>query len=482
MSSELSAKVIFVDLDGTLIATDVLWESLLLATKHDPLIVPKLPLWAMRGRAELKRSLARLVMPDPKLLPYREDVLAFLRAEKVLGRKLVLATASDGLWAKEIAQHLSLFDDILASDGEENLKGSEKLAAIKSYCQAHGYEEFAYVGDDPADVPIWEQAASVYVVKPTAKLLTTVKKIREPLRVFGSRRSRVGAAIRAMRPQQWVKNFLLFVPLLLAHEFMGSKVLQAFWAFLVFSACASSVYLVNDLLDIEADRRHPHKRHRPFASADLPVAYGPVMSLVLLFFGITLAATTLPWAFTGVLSLYLVLTTLYSFRLKQEVVLDVLLLASLYMLRVLAGGTAVNVVISEWLMAFSIFLFMSLAFVKRYAELARLCDVGHEKPAGRGYAVTDMSLIESFGPIGGCLAVLVFGLYINSDDVKQLYTNEWALWLICPLLLYWILRVWFMAKRRELSEDPVVFALTDPVSLFIGGLAVIFGVIATSPW
>lgn len=478
MTCEFSVDILFVDLDGTLVATDVLWESLVLAVKSDPRVVLKLPFWATQERGALKRALAQRVMPDPRFLPYREDVIEFLQKEKAQGRKLVLATASDELWAKEVAQHVGLFDDIIASNGRENLKGSNKLATIEAYCRAHGFRAFAYIGNAKADMPIWRQAAQVYVVEPPARLLTALQKVQIPSRVLGTRHSRVGPAIRAIRPQQWVKNLLVFVPLVLAHEHALAKVLAAVFAFVSFSICASSVYLINDLLDIEADRRHAIKRHRPFASGALPVGYGPIMGLGLLAFGVSFAMTTLPGAFVGVLALYLVLTILYSFWLKQTLVLDVLILAILYMLRILAGGLAINIIITEWLMAFSIFLFMSLAFVKRYAELVQLSKEGRAYPAGRGYAVTDISLIESVGPIGGYLAVLVLALYIHSDEVKQQYTNVWALWLLCPLLLYWINRVWFMAKRQELSEDPVVFATTDCASLIVGAIVAVLFILA----
>jgi 4-hydroxybenzoate polyprenyltransferase/phosphoserine phosphatase len=475
----MAVDVLFVDLDGTLVATNVLYESLLLAVKSNPLVLLILPVWAVKGWAWLKRALAKRIRPDCRLLPYREAILEFLRGEKAQGRKLVLATASDSLWATEIAQHLDLFDDVLASDGQKNLKGFGKLTAIEAYCRAHGFQEFAYLGNDTVDIPIWQRAAQVYVVEPAAHLLTALQKIRQPARIFGVR-DRLGPAIRALRPLQWMKNCLVFVPLLLAHELITAKAIGAVLAFIAFSACASSVYLLNDLLDIEADRHHPTKRYRPFASGSLPVSSGLIMGCSLLVFGVLLALTTLPWTFVEVLALYLVLTTLYSLWLKREIILDILILASLYMLRILAGGMATHISVSEWLIAFSIFFFMSLALVKRYAELARLSDKDYTSPKGREYMVTDLNFIENIGPTSGYMAVLVLVLYINSDDMKRLYTNVWALWLICPLLLYWVSRVWLMARRLKVSEDPLLYALTDRSSLLVCGLVVGLLIIARS--
>ena len=291
---------------------------------------------------------------------------------------------------------------------------------------------------------------------------------------------RLRAAIQELRPYQWVKNILLFVPLVLAQEFTDiGKIVSATLAFIAFSVCASSVYLLNDLLDIEADRRHPDKRYRPFAAGTLPLAAGPPMVLGLLVLGFSLSIAALPWDFVGALLLYLILTSAYTFWLKRKVIVDVLMLASFYTIRIISGGSAVDVPVSEWLMAFSVFLFTSLGFIKRYTELTRLAEEGNHTAERRGYFVTDFSLIENMGLTSGYLAILVLSLYFNSTDVKQLYTNVWPLWLVCLLILYWISRVWLLAKRRHLAEDPIVFAFKDHISLLVGFFVGILMIVAT---
>jgi 4-hydroxybenzoate polyprenyltransferase len=285
---------------------------------------------------------------------------------------------------------------------------------------------------------------------------------------------RLKAAVQAARPRQWIKNVLLFVPLLLAHEFGNvEKLTAAAVAFLALSCCASAVYISNDLVDVDSDRRHPVKRRRPFASGALPVSWGVVLALLALAAGLALGWRSSP-PFFGMLLAYIGVSTLYSLWLKQVVVADVLVLSGLYTLRIVAGGAATNVPVSEWLMAFSVFLFVSLAFSKRYSELVRLTEENGQKAHGRGYLAADWSLLESIGPTNGYLAVLVFALYIHSEERVRYYANGWALWMICPLLIYWISWIWIKAKRRELSEDPVLFAVTDRVSLTIGMLIAVF--------
>jgi len=283
------------------------------------------------------------------------------------------------------------------------------------------------------------------------------------------RSARWQAVLAVLRPVQWVKNVLVFVPLLTSHNvFHLPLVLAALRAFVCFSLCASAAYVLNDLADIHSDRRHPVKQNRPFASGDLSVRWGLWLAVGLLVPAFALTLLTLPVGFSGALGVYFATTCLYSFRAKRIAMLDVLLLAGLYTIRVIAGGLATGIVVSEWLMAFSMFLFVSLAFAKRYAELERLLREGEAGASGRGYCVGDIGLIESMGPASGYIAVLVLALYVNGEQMKLLYRSPWPLWLICPVLMYWISRLWFKAKRGELNEDPIVFALRDRVSLALG--------------
>lgn len=476
---EAPDSALFVDLDGTLVATDIFVELLLKSIKQHPSFLLKMAAQFLRGRAQLKQAIAELTPFDPAHLPYRKEVVSFIEAERSRGRSVILATASDSAWAQKVAQHLGLFDEVLASDGQRNLKGRAKLEAIDNYCQQHGVREFAYIGDAVVDLPIWQRAAQAYVVNPTSSLLQLLKQLGNPVQVLGGASFSLTTVVKELRPQQWAKNFLLLLPVLLAHELFDlGKLAAAFCSFVAFSLCASSVYVVNDLLDVDADRLHPLKRHRPFASGALPIGLGPPLACGLLASGALLSLVALPWRFFETLGVYLLATTAYSFWFKREALVDVLLLAGLYTLRLVAGGAATAVPISEWLLAFSMFFFTSLAFVKRYAELARLSDEGQTAARGRGYLVSDLGLIESMGPTWGCLSVLVFALYINSETTKQLYPSVQVLWLVCPLLLYWIGRIWFLAKRRQLAEDPVVFAMKDRTSLVIGIMVVVLGVIA----
>jgi 4-hydroxybenzoate polyprenyltransferase/phosphoserine phosphatase len=462
---EDAAPALFVDLDGTLIRTDLLHEAVLVLFKQSPGALLRALFRLADGRAAFKRAVSEAVTPEIRQLPFREDVLAFITEQRALGRKIILATASDSAWAHRIADELGVFDNILASDGANNLKGSAKLEAIQAYCREHGYAAFDYLGDSRADLPIWREARRAYMVAPSARLLGHVQEFAEPAAIFGASKPAMRSVLAALRPQQWVKNVLIFVPLVASHEIVQMHLaLAAVVAFVCFCLCASAVYVLNDLADIGADRHHPTKRERPFASGALPVSWGVPLASGLLIVGFVLSAFTLPAAFSAALGLYFLATCAYSFFAKRIVMLDVLVLAGLYTIRVLAGGAATGIAVSEWLMAFSMFLFVSLAFAKRYAELERLARLDEVPSNGRGYHTADIGLIESMGPASGYIAVLVLALYINGEQVKTLYHNPWSLWLVCPVLMYWISRVWIKAKRGELCEDPIVFTLHDRVS------------------
>ena len=286
-------------------------------------------------------------------------------------------------------------------------------------------------------------------------------------------------ALKALRPHQWVKNSLVFAPALLAHDVANpSRLADTAIAFACFCAVASGTYLVNDMLDVEADRKHPRKRHRPFAAGTLKTSTGIVMATLLVCGGFAASSQLLPGLFTAMLGIYFGLTTLYSIFLKEQLFLDVLLLAALYTLRVLAGGVAAAVPISPWLLAFSVFFFLSLAFVKRYVELlgAQATDSGDL--ARRAYRVDDLGLVETMGISSGYISVLVLGLYISSEDVTRLYASPALLWLVTPVMLYWVSRVWFLARRGSLHDDPVLFAATDPRSYICGVLIVAIGAIS----
>jgi 4-hydroxybenzoate polyprenyltransferase len=471
-----ATSTLYVDLDGTLIHTDLLYEAVLLACRRRLSVLFWLPLWLLRGKAALKQELAQRVTPRAELLPYRRDVLEFLGRQRRAGRRVVLVTASPRRWAAAVADHVDLFDDVMATEEGRNLKGAEKLAAIREH--AEGATTFDYVGDAPADLSVWAQSGHVYAVAPGGSLEQRVRKLGKPVTTFGERPSRIAALIKVVRPHQWTKNLLLFLAAFLAHRLSLTTLGGAFLGFVSFSAAASATYVVNDLLDIEADRSHPKKCKRPFASGALPCQWGPVLVAVLLIVAAVAAAPLPPLFWLGVAG-YLAATTLYSIYLKRKTLVDVFTLAGLYTLRIIAGGWAVSVPVSNWLLGLSVFLFTSLAFAKRATELSEAPEAAVQSVRGRGYGREDLPVVEQMGIAAAYASVLVMALYISGDKVQQMYSHPNVLWLACPVLLYWLSRMWIKVRRGLLHHDPVVFAITDLVSLVCGALIVAIAIAAT---
>lgn len=453
-----------VDLDGTLIKTDLLLESVCSLLRQEPLALFALPLWLLKGRAHLKREIAERVQLDPDLLPYRTELLDYLRAEHDKGRSIILATASDERFARHVADHLKLFDMVLASDGITNLAAERKRARLVAQ---FGEKGFDYVGNETRDLAVWSSARKAIVVSSNPRLKQDVVKVSQFESAFEEPGASIGAYFGALRPQQWLKNILVFVPLFAAHLFTEPILLvRTIIAFVAFCCCASSGYLVNDLCDLPADRHHPAKRLRPFASGELPLAYGFVMAPVLALFACGLAGLLSGFSL-GIVMLYFIVAASYSLFLKKDVLLDVFTLASLYTLRIIEGGLAAAVPLSVWLLAFSMFLFLSLAFIKRYAELVIMRSVDGDHAKARGYELSDSALLVSTGTASGYAAVLVLSLYIASGSVKVLYSTHEVLWLVCPLLLYWIGYLWLVAHRGKMYHDPLVFAMRDRTSRIV---------------
>ena len=454
-----------VDLDGTLIKTDLVWESLVRLLKRNPLYLLVIPFWWIRGRAVLKRQLATRVKLDPATLPYNASFLAFLRQASHQGRRLVLVTASDALLAQAVAGYLGLFDEVLASDGKLNLRGRAKSEVLTARFGPRGFD---YAGNSTVDIPVWESAAAAVVVDSSPGLEEQAGQHARLGATFPREVSRLSAFVRALRPHHWVKNLIIFVPLLTSHQLSNLTLLaRAGWAFAAFCLCASAVYMLNDLLDLDSDRQHPAKKARPFASGELPLAAGLVAVPLLLAAAVAFAAT-LSWSFVSMLACYFLLTTAYSWFLRQIALLDVFTLAGLYTVRLGAGGVATGVEISFWLWVFSMFIFLSLALVKRFVELLALSQQKEPNLRGRGYLGRDLELVASLGSSCGFLAVLVLALYVNSQDVLILYHRPKLLLLGCPILLFWISRVWLIAHRARMADDPIVFALRDWVSHLLG--------------
>lgn len=446
-----------VDLDGTLVKTDTFAQALLLLVRTRPFALLSLLRGLSAGLAAFKQKVADEVQLDPTILPYHAEFMEFLRGEYRAGRKLILVTASDEKPARAVACHLGLFADVLASDGVVNLKSVHKRDALVA---RFGEKGFDYAGNAVNDLPVWDSAQNIIAVNPSLAVRRALAK--RSARVFEDRPPLWRVLLRALRVHQWMKNSLIFLPMLLAHEFLNPVIyLRAVIAFLSFSLAASAIYVINDIFDLHADQHHPRKKNRPFASGNLAIPFAmiviPLLSISLLLAGM------LSLKFLGVLCFYLILTTLYSWWLKRTAVLDVLTLAGLYAVRIFAGGVAYGVMVSEWLIAFSIFIFLSLALVKRFSELKAAVrqDSDTIQSRGRGYRVEDIPLLNGFGIATGCLSVLVLALYISSPRVTEFYRHPSALWALCPLQFYWIVRIWLLAGRSEMSDDPLDFASRD---------------------
>ena len=464
-----------VDLDGTLLQTDTLLESFLILLKERPLAFFQIPLWLLHGRARLKQELANRVTLGVDSLPWNTELLEFLRKEQQSGRRLILVTGSNQRIGRAVAEHIGLFEEVAASDGKVNLSGRRKARML---VDRFGKGGFDYAGNEHVDLAVWAEARRAIVVNHSAGFARRVEALCELEMVIKPPKSGPGVWLRALRFHQWAKNLLIFVPLLGAHQWHNfSKLGAAMLAFFVFSICASSVYLLNDLFDLEADRRHARKRHRPFDSGRLTLRAGMIGAPLLLLASV-LPALLLPPAFVMTFAGYYLLTLLYSLRFKQLEILDVLTLAALYSIRVVAGGHAAQVAVSDWLLVFSLFFFLSLAFVKRFTELQLVLRGNNDRVPGRGYRVGDLELVGAMGVASGYLAVLVLAIYITNPVVTQLYANPAALWFACPVLLYWISRVWLLAHRGLLHDDPIVFALKDKLSWLICLILFIIGAIA----
>jgi 4-hydroxybenzoate polyprenyltransferase len=464
-----------VDLDGTLVKSDTLVDSLLVLARTRPGLLWKLPSRLMRGKAAFKAFVTDSVTLDVARLPYNLKVLQFLQQEHVKGRPIYLTTGADSRVAQRVADNLGIFTSVLGSDGSTNLIAGKKLDRLRAHLAV---EAFDYIGNARPDLPLLAQATEPMVANPSLGLRMGMRTrgIR-PTRLFEERRSPLQAMLKAMRVHQWAKNLLIFVPLLLSHGLSIARLLTALLAFLCFSFAASATYMVNDLLDIEADRRHARKRLRPFASGDLSAVAGLGAVVVLLLLALS-GARFLAAGFYGWLLLYLASTLAYSLYLKRIALVDVLVLSGLYTLRLQAGSAATQTPISHWLAGFSVFLFLSLAIVKRFAELENLRASNSPPKNGRGYLVADIEQLRSFGTSSAYAAVVVFSIYISSQSVMTLYRKPSLLWLMVPLMLLWLSRVWLLASRGELNEDPVVFALTDRMSLLIGVVVVVVALLA----
>jgi 4-hydroxybenzoate polyprenyltransferase/phosphoserine phosphatase len=460
-----------VDLDGTLLDSDLLLESGLAYVRDNPLSFLALVVWlATSGKAGLKSRIANEVELDVTTLPYNETVLEFVRTEKSRGRRIVLATASHVSYARKIADHLQVFDQVLGTD-EVNLSAHRKAERLVT---EFGDKGFDYMGNASADLPIWKHARQAYVVNARKGVVANAIGHGNVEGVFDTRDGQLTVFLRAMRFHQWMKNLLVFAPLLAAHQFANVDLLsRGLLTFVVFGLCASSVYILNDLIDLQDDRHHPTKRNRPFAAGSLSISAGLLAAPILLGLAFGAALWLLPWQFTATLACYYLLTLAYSLVLKRLMMVDVIVLGILYTLRIVGGTFALGLSLTFWLLAFSMFIFLSLALVKRYAELVDARRKGEPaKARGRGYFPSDLEMLSSLGGASGYLAVMVLALYIQDSKTIAMYSHPEFIWMSCPLLLFWISRTWMITHRGEMHDDPVVFAIKDKVSILVG---VLFG-------
>lgn len=473
----MSAPLV-IDLDGTLIHSDLLLESGLSFLKRHPMRLLSPIRWLASGKANLKSRLAYCAPIDISVLPYNEDVLELIRRERQKGRRIVLATASHYSYAQKIADHLGLFDQVLATDEQTNLSAERKRDALVT---EFGMQGFDYAGNSNDDLPVWQAARRAYVVNSNGKIARRAQSYGNVESEIRREAQTARTWLKALRVHQWAKNALIFVPLLASHRILETQLLlNGVLAFLFFGLCASSVYVLNDLLDLEDDRHHASKCRRPFASGALSIQSGLVAFPLLLVIGFIGAALLLPWKFTIALSTYYLLTLAYSFWLKRRMAIDVIVLAMLYTSRIVAGTFAFSTRLTFWMLAFSMFIFLSLALVKRYAELRDARMKGKsQKTRGRGYYPDDLEMISSLGASSGYLSVMVLALYIQDGATAAMYQYPQLIWLACPLLLFWITRIWMLTHRGLMHDDPVVFAIKDRASLLIACcFALIFWVAA----
>jgi 4-hydroxybenzoate polyprenyltransferase len=461
-----------IDCDGTLIRTDLLHEAVFILLKSHPFHIFLLPLWLLKGKAHLKERLTALVEFQWNTMPFREEVLELIRNARAAGRKVILVTASPQIWADSLAAHLGLFDAVLGTQ-DKNLAGKNKADEL---VRLYGEKKFDYAGDSKPDLKVWAVANGAIVVTKSETLATKAKAVCPVEQVIYKDKAKLLTYVKALRVHQWLKNLLIFVPVMAAHKLNDNAiVIDAVLAFLAFSACASAVYVINDLLDLESDRVHVRKRRRPFAACLIPISRGAMLVPFLLgsSIGLALLSTT---NFIWILVLYFAVTLAYSFKLKRQVIVDVMTLAGLYTMRIIAGAAATQIMPSFWLLAFSMFIFLSLALVKRYSELLVTLEQNKEETHGRGYLTSDLPVLMALGVSASMNAVLVFAFYLNLPEVNALYPHKKWLWLISPVLLYWLSRMWMKTHRGQMDDDPIVFAVKDWQSLVVliisGGLFV----------
>lgn len=456
-------RILAVDLDGTLLKGDLLWESLgrfLLPAPWRAVLV--FGWWLRGGRARLKAELAERVRIDGPSLPWNHTVVEFCEARASEGWTIVVATASNQIAAEAVTRHFAFVSSVLGSDVSINLKAERKAEKLVKEFGAAGFD---YIGDSASDLPVWKVSQNAWLVgSATAEANVSRTLARPAVRIAADCGNSPRRWVGALRPHQWLKNLLVFFPVLTAHRWNDAEC----WRLVVpvfFALCcmASASYLLNDLSDLEADRRHQRKKSRPLASGELSIPAGMLALVVLLTLGIGLAAMSGPKALAATLA-YFLFSALYSLALKTVPILDAVFLSGLYTYRMVLGGIAGSVMISGWLLAFSTTFFLGLAFLKRYVELDAMPVQTTERVSRRGYRREDVGFVQITGVASSFLSVVVLALYLDSSASSALYLKPHWLWAIALALLLWNMRVWFLAGRKQMHDDPVWFAAKDPAT------------------
>jgi 4-hydroxybenzoate polyprenyltransferase len=463
-----------IDLDGTLIHTDTLAEAVLSAC-GDPRMAVAFARLPVGGRATFKQEVAQLSRLDVGLLPYNEEFIAYLQGQKAAGRYLVLATAADRAIAEAVAGHLGIFDEVIASCDGRNLKGARKAEAL---CERFGEAGFVYAGNDVSDIAVWKRAARAILVNTSEGLARRVERQVEVEGRFAGPARSAKTLLKALRPHQWLKNLLVFVPIFTAHAVMD---LTAWWhavlTFAAFCATASSIYLVNDATDLAADRKHPRKRKRPLASGALSAGAALGMAAGLAASGITLSALTGTWM---VLAVYAAMSVSYSLKLKEMPLVDVFLLGGLYTIRIYGGGVATGHELSLWLLGFSGFLFLGLALLKRVTELSTLRHKQERFASRRGYSTDDLPILMTFGCASSFASSVVLALFVQREAAAEQYASPGLLWGVVPLMLFWQCRLWLSTARGYMHDDPIVYSGRDWVSWLVGASVMLLLLVAHS--
>lgn len=464
-----------VDLDGTLIKSDLLYEGIILLLKKNPLYIFLVFLWLLKGKLYVKKEIFNRTKIDPELLPYNHAFLDFLNAEYKKGRKIVLATASLLEYAIQISKYLNIFSEVYGSENETNLKGKSKRDLL---VKVFGDKNFDYAGNSKSDLVIFKSARKSILVNPNKIFGTRVKRKVALEYIFENKTNKLILFLESIRIYQWSKNLLVFVPLFTSQHWDDARSFgHIIITFLALGLIASSGYIINDLFDLGSDRSHPRKKKRPLASGEISIQNSMTIAVTFLIMGFGLSAY-IGNSLILFLLLYLTLTVSYSIYFKTIVLVDVFFLASLYTMRIIIGASVINVVISFWLLAFSVFIFFSLALVKRYAEVKLNASTKEDTVKGRGYSISDLSFIGQIGISSGLIGVVVFALYIDSPEVKIYYTNATYLWLICLMLLYWISFIWHTAFRGNMTDDPIIYSFKSPKSLVVFFIIAVIFVLA----